>query len=337
MGTYCGWCVQGERGFATRGTKSGPGRGTTCDAWTWDHGKCPAHAGIDPEQVHLSLAGERGELLAVTWASRAAPKNASLAIEATETSAPIVVPATTSTFTTTNANGAHYVHRAVFSGRAAPTTLRRGFAYKYSVTLCSEDSCIHRGPFAFVYDRETQSNATAPLSLLVYGDLGRFGGGQVLRALKREMVGEGASGVARGPDLIFHIGDYAYDLQSAGGLNGDLFLRRIEALATAVPYMGTPGNHEIQRHGEEHAEYFAHYRSRFTMPRAGRRSDLDMWYSFDVGLVHFVSYSSEVFFSASQTTQQRMLRWLKADLASANTPAARAARPWILPWMRLVC
>ena len=45
---------------------------------------------------------------------------------------------------------------------------------------------------------------------------------------------------------------------------------------------------------------------------------LNMWYSFNFGLVHFIAFSSEVFFAASNNVQERMLTWLKKDLEQSG-------------------
>ena len=62
-----------------------------------------------------------------------------------------------------------------------------------------------------------------------------------------------------------------------------------------------------------------------------------MWYSFDLGPVHFISYSSEVFFCGKSlfgsnpcenTAQRRMLDWIRQDLVSVD----RAKTPWIIAY-----
>ena len=65
--------------------------------------------------------------------------------------------------------------------------------------------------------------------------------------------------------------------------------------------------------------------------RAGSASgsDTQLWYSIDISLVHFIvldymEYIGLDTFAAAQ------LEWLKADLARASAPAARALRPWIV-------
>jgi hypothetical protein len=45
-------------------------------------------------------------------------------------------------------------------------------------------------------------------------------------------------------DLLLHLGDFAYDLMDNNGAVGDTFFDQIEPIASNVPYMGCPGNHE---------------------------------------------------------------------------------------------
>ena len=43
---------------------------------------------------------------------------------------------------------------------------------------------------------------------------------------------------------IYILGDFAYDFEQDNGRVGDEFMRQIEPVATYVPYMTCPGNHE---------------------------------------------------------------------------------------------
>jgi hypothetical protein len=56
------------------------------------------------------------------------------------------------------------------------------------------------------------------------------------------------------------------------------------------------------------------------------------FYSFDVGPVHVIGFSSEFYFYInygwSQMAQQ--YKWLENDLKEANKPENRALRPWII-------
>ena len=79
-------------------------------------------------------------------------------------------------------------------------------------------------------------------------------------------------------DVILHIGDIAYDLQTNNGANGDSFVVQIEPLAATMPYHLCPGNHEDY-------EDFGQYRARFDQMPGGSavRSAQSIFHSFDVG------------------------------------------------------
>ncbi|KAJ8719863.1 hypothetical protein PYW08_012038 [Mythimna loreyi] len=122
-------------------------------------------------------------------------------------------------------------------------------------------------------------------------------------------------------DVILHVGDFAYDMDTNDALVGDEFMRQIQPLAGVVPYMTCPGNHE-------QAYNFSNYAARFSMP--GREGSL--YYSFDLGPVHFVSISTEVYYFTQYGLKLivNQYEWLKEDLAKANLPENRRKRPWIV-------
>lgn len=61
-------------------------------------------------------------------------------------------------------------------------------------------------------------------------------------------------------DAVLHVGDIAYDLSC----NGDEFFRQVEPVASKMPYMVCPGNHEIEM------KFFHNYVYRFNMPSPER-------------------------------------------------------------------
>ena len=63
------------------------------------------------------------------------------------------------------------------------------------------------------------------------------------------------------------------------------FLRAVEPLAAALPYLVAPGNHEA------HAN-FSHYRSLWSMP--GHASRHNLYYSLDLGPLHLLVYNTGV-------------------------------------------
>ncbi|XP_020804888.1 acid phosphatase type 7 isoform X3 [Drosophila serrata] len=150
-------------------------------------------------------------------------------------------------------------------------------------------------------------------SLAIYGDMGVVNAVS-LPALQRE--------TQRGQyDAIIHVGDFAYDMEKENGEVGDEFMRQVETIAAYVPYMVCVGNHEEKYN-------FSNYRARFNMP-----GDTDsLWYSFNLGPVHFVSFSTEVYYFLSYGVKllTKQFEWLERDLAEANLPENRAKRPWII-------
>jgi hypothetical protein len=82
-------------------------------------------------------------------------------------------------------------------------------------------------------------------TIALYGDLGNENAAS-LPFLQRD-ISEGAY------DLVIHVGDMAYDMAEENGNRGDVFMEQIEPIATLVPYMVCPGNHE-------HHYNFSHYK-----------------------------------------------------------------------------
>ncbi len=56
------------------------------------------------------------------------------------------------------------------------------------------------------------------------------------------MVPDAAKGLI---DSFLHIGDFAYNLGEDNGRVGDQFMDMIEPLAARLPYMVSPGDHEL--------------------------------------------------------------------------------------------
>ncbi|TRY83542.1 hypothetical protein DNTS_016254 [Danionella cerebrum] len=89
------------------------------------------------------------------------------------------------------------------------------------------------------------------------------------------------------------------------GRIGDEFMRQIESIAAYTPYMTCPGNHEWVAN-------FSQYRSRFSMP--GDTESL--WYSWNIGPAHIISFSTEVYFYLEFGLDLlfTQYQWLRSDL-----------------------
>lgn len=95
--------------------------------------------------------------------------------------------------------------------------------------------------------------------------------------------------------------------------------------AASYPLMVTPGNHESERFN--YSQYTARFAGLAAHAGANSGSGSAHYYSFDVGIVHVVAFSTEVYWSSPGQVESQ-LNWLKRDLAKAN--ANRAAVPWVV-------
>lgn len=125
-------------------------------------------------------------------------------------------------------------------------------------------------------------------------------------------------------DYVAHVGDFAYNFDDLNGERGNEFMRAIDGYASLYPVMPTPGNHE------SHFNY-SQYMNRFygVAVNAGKNSGSgsNIYYSFDQGLVHFIMFSTEVYWSMEGAVEAQ-LNWMKQDLIKANNN--RQNVPWIV-------
>jgi hypothetical protein len=63
---------------------------------------------------------------------------------------------------------------------------------------------------------------------------------------------------------------------------------------------------------------------------AASRSGTNLFYSIDIGLVHFVVLDYNSYIGLPGSPKAPMLAWLEADLQEAAAAAQRARVPWII-------
>lgn len=127
-------------------------------------------------------------------------------------------------------------------------------------------------------------------------------------------------------------------LNYRNGWIGDLFEDTIEPITSSAPYESCEGNHEQAGWGEGGGG-FAHYTNRFAVVGGDNTSQdptpslpqlypmpgvNNHWYSYTVGLVHFVATSTEAYFFYPGESLQ--YAWLEKDLEAVN----RSVTPWVV-------
>ncbi|KAI3378668.1 hypothetical protein SNEBB_005596 [Seison nebaliae] len=173
---------------------------------------------------------------------------------------------------------------------------------------------FHRYTSAQLIDNK---NENISMKLAIYGDMGNVNA-QSLPRLQTEVQ-------MNDIHQVLHVGDFAYDMADNNAKVGDEFMRQIESIAGYVPYMTCVGNHEAHYN-------FSNYAHRFSMPgnEGTFTFDNNLFHSYDVGPVHFVTFSTEFYFfmEFGWTQIQEQYEWLEADLKKAHENRDKV--PWII-------
>ena len=243
------------------------------------------------EQVHLAFAEDPNAM--VLSFSTGKEKEASVSVEyyARETATLLRTAGCTTDHFKQWFNASHvtspckhcvdeYLHVCTMSGLVAGST------YSYTIVASSTNAT-----FSFVAGRGMERE---PFTFAVYGDMGTYvpedGTGEASPTV-RLLTSDAKS---KRIDAVLHVGDLAYNLADDGGRTATLFMNQIEPIASSIPYMVCPGNHEG---GTTYAGDFKHYFRRFDMPK--KTETQNNFYSFDVGHAHILSFSSEGTLSSS--------------------------------------
>eukprot|EP01118_Nematostelium_gracile_P011152 TRINITY_DN391_c0_g1_i1.p1 TRINITY_DN391_c0_g1~~TRINITY_DN391_c0_g1_i1.p1 ORF type:complete len:546 (-),score=112.39 TRINITY_DN391_c0_g1_i1:21-1658(-) len=127
-------------------------------------------------------------------------------------------------------------------------------------------------------------------------------------------------------DMVLHIGDISYAVGDAW--RWDQFFWQIQPISSILPWMTSIGNHEYDHHNQpfkpkwsnygddSHGECGIPFFYRFHSPGN------NLWWSMNVGNVHFVLISLEHDF----TRGSEQFMWLKKDLTSVD----RSSTPFIV-------
>ncbi|XP_041375399.1 acid phosphatase type 7-like [Gigantopelta aegis] len=252
-----------------------------------------------PEQVHLAFGNSVTEVV-IVWATRGVCSDTNIRYGTLSWALNDIAVGRTIKFTEGNSGGLQNLHRVELKNLHTATT------YFYE----PQSNNVSSGPFYF----QTPAAITdwSPL-FLILGDLDADSSS--IPPLTSEVMSGQYS-------AVIHVGDVVYNETGDEGKTEDLFMKLTEVMASHAPYMVTPG-----RYGK--GSSFEQYRHRYSMPGSSWPIPKDkVWYSVDVGPVHLISYSTEVFFTSDQTNVRSQRDWLMADLKQANDK--RDQQPWVV-------
>jgi len=253
-----------------------------------------------PEQIHLSLVSNDFSSMGVTWVTL----DSSRSVVQYGLSSHNLSFSTDGSLDTYKSAGWHgIIHRVLLVELLANTT------YYYRVGDPSIDSWSPIYSFTTFYPKQTITFA-----VIADMDFGVASDGTV-----KDLTALVENGIVQ---AVIHSGDISY----ADGYepHWDVFFNKIQPIASKVPYMVSPGNHEFWYN-------FSSYKHRFTMPDWVDKSvgsGDNMFYSWEAGYAHFISIDSE---SAVDTAYVNdiELRFIQKDLATVD----RKKTPWLIAHM----
>jgi hypothetical protein len=262
-----------------------------------------------PWGIHLAIGAAGGATSATLMWSTRAPVAASVVTLLTPTPANFTGEA----LPFSDGGNVQTLHRVRLAGLAP------GTKYTYRVGDGGAGAATTSPVLSFT--TQPQDPASWQPTLAIFGDMGISTNAQSTMPL---LLADAAAGRI---DAVVHVGDAAYDLQSNGGATGDAFMCQIQPLATQVPYMICPGNHE-------NSGDFYQYRMRLgaAMPAAAgspSQGGNGTFHSFNVGQLHVALVSSEVYFSVQPHSAGLIVQqseWLAADLKAVD----RSVTPFVM-------
>ncbi|EKX35981.1 hypothetical protein GUITHDRAFT_165854 [Guillardia theta CCMP2712] len=313
---------------------------------------CPQGQSCPFEQVHISIgrwqAGAGWEMT-VTWTSQALAAGQVPSVRVSERKETLTAPSgcvadfvgETTNYTYTSSGGPFYspstkfyvspsIHHVVI-GKLRPSKF-----YHYQVGVKQRKAIAagndqyrdtvfrFRTPPAPGQAPSAQLTGSEVMKIVVIGDLGQT----IHSQHTMEKVESSLRASENSYAMSWIIGDLPY--ADGDGHRWDPWGRMMEPASASLPLMVLPGNHEIELDAQT-AETFTAYRHRFRMPsqlpeRTGPARGNDIlyeggasFYSFELGLVHFVclnTYNTRGAMHDVSSDVQR--KWLEEDLKAVD-------------------
>jgi len=159
--------------------------------------------------------------------------------------------------------------------------------------------------WSYIFEFKSQANADTlkdqlPQVHVILGDMGSafaYSLCDSCGSAERCICANKSAGViSEKPDMILHTGDFAYNMDTNGGTTADNFFKNIQPVAANYPYMVSHGNHED---GDvalaRYTESFRHMPTKTGTVKSVNGVAPNNWYfSWDSGLVHYISISTEI-------------------------------------------
>ncbi|GFO20646.1 purple acid phosphatase [Plakobranchus ocellatus] len=202
-----------------------------------------------------------------------------------------------------------YIHRVVLKNLLPSTT--------YFFRPVTSNSF---GTKPMYFETLPAKNSTSKVTFLVSNDLNP----ESDKTFISSIVDEVSSGFV---SAFIYNGDLDNKLIPTEGRKDSLFLSNLEQIVAYHPFMTVPARSSAVSASSNMNHYL--YRTMFSMPNIPwPMPENKLWYSFDAGLIHVISYSTEVFMSYNASLAKAQQTWLVHDLTEANK--RRASVPWIV-------
>lgn len=168
------------------------------------------------------------------------------------------------------------------------------------------------GPFSFILPNPNPTNQQ--MKFIIYGDVDTADGNVTLNAFQN-IYNQNRSAITA--QLL--LGDIGYNIYNNLGLRGEYFFNTVQNFSNTWPLMITPGNHEWYMN-------FTFLTFRTSAPLQNYSDS--HYYSWNMGLVHFIAINMDYYNMTTPPLQQQMMNWINNDLKQANK--TRNVRPWII-------
>jgi acid phosphatase type 7 len=250
------------------------------------------------DQIHLSFTDSTSNNLTVTWISfnNYDKSNVNLEYIKSDNSNNRTFITPISSIFGSNVDITRYVYRAELND------LEYNCSYNYFIN----NDVYRAGPFTFNVPEENKHTNKA----LFFGNMGFF------NAYTRECIIN--ESLLKEYDFLFHLGDIAYDLDTYLGFIGDLFMTSIQKVASSIPYMTIPGNHESYNN-------FSSYINRFSMPNYTEFKNL--YYTIEKPPLKMINFNTEAYhFLSMEPTLESQTNFIISELNNTN----RTKFPWLI-------